>query len=160
MENADAPSHQQLADLRTAGIAVFDISPWNVYPWYTDSEPTDNDIDIDIDIERSVAALAHVIELMAALLAVLIQGTEPQRWWKSLEMLIPTVANDPRFEVVETHSAGWAALSQCSAAESVRRRNDRRQAYEKAARLMVTPFPLWRPPLRSLSVAAVEGSPE
>lgn len=142
LENADDASHQQLTDLRVAGIAPFDVSPWNVYPWYTDSDPSDR------DIERGVATLARVIELMPALRAVLIQGAEPQRWWESLEMLFPTIANDHRFEVVETYSAGWGALGQCSPEESARRKRDRRRAYKAAADLMKTPSPPWRPPLR------------
>lgn len=142
LENADEASHQQLTDLRVAGIDPFDVSPWNMYPWYTDSDPTDR------DIERGVATLARIIELMPALRAVLIQGTGPQKWWESFEVLFPTIANDPRFEVVGTYSAGWGALGQCSPEESARRKLHRWCAYKTAADLITSPSLPWRPPLR------------
>lgn len=145
LENDDDASRQQLADLRSAEIEPFAVTPWNASPWYSNDDPSEE------SLRRGAASIAMIISLMPAVRVVLIQGVEPLRVWD--EYVIPlyahTFGGTSRFEVIPTYSSGWGALGNCTPEESRKRKLDRRRAYSYAREVLHAPTKPWVPPRKA-----------
>jgi hypothetical protein len=91
VEDDDASSARIGALLRAAGIDYSETTPWNAYPWYTDHEPTGD------QLKAGLEPLRRVLNLLDELEVLLLLGPAAERCWR---MFVSTYPDD----------TGWATV--------------------------------------------------
>jgi hypothetical protein len=124
----DDPTAKGIADgLSAAGIAVTDVLPWNIYPWYINRKPT------TVELDAGAAPLVELIALLPELRVVMLHGGSAHQSWRRL------VRNHPEIRtrgltVIETFHIGRQAFWHRDPEVRQYRRDHLAQAFQDAAR--------------------------
>ncbi|WP_374460026.1 hypothetical protein [Microbacterium sp.] len=116
--------------LEKAGIAPFDLLPWNAYPWYINRAPRASELD------AGVQTILHLLDLASKLEVVLLQGGDADRAWRRLLRIAPSVERDRGLTVVRTLHPSPQALFVRDPDQRAARVARRRDAFHEVAALL------------------------
>ncbi len=127
IENPDPTAAKLKQLLNDAGIQPEDMVPWNAYPWFTEHEVSAAELELGID------PWLQLMALLPALRVIMLLGGTAQNGWKRLLKRKPELASRPGLLAIPSYSPGPRALWNPEPAERERRRQDRRDAFRRAA---------------------------
>lgn len=130
VENNDGSAELQSILLEKAGIAPFDLLPWNAYPWYINRAPRASELD------AGVQTILHLLDLASKLEVVLLQGGDADRAWRRLLRIAPSVERDRELTVVRTLHPSPQALIVRDPDQRAARVARRRDAFHEVAALL------------------------
>jgi hypothetical protein len=130
IENDDPTAERQCRAFADVGVGLGDITPWNAYPWYINRKPTSR------EREAGIEPLRRLLALLPRLRVVFLQGGDAQTVWRAFARRHSVLAQDLRFEVVESYHPGLQALWTNDPAERETRVAVRARAYQRVGELL------------------------
>ncbi|WP_121191619.1 uracil-DNA glycosylase [Motilibacter peucedani] len=136
IENDDPTAERQALAFAQAGIEPRDVTPWNAYPWFKESQtpPTGAELNAGVD------PLLELLDLMPHVQVVLLQGKEAQSSWSRAVRRRPSlrdVARSGALTVIPTYHPARGALRHPDPEERERRQTHRDEAYRAAAEALL-----------------------
>lgn len=129
-ENDDQTAERQFELMRGAGLLMYDIIPWNAYPWYINKAPTRD------QLRQGATAIAQLVGLLPQLQVVLLQGAEAKKGWDYALEEDPAIRHR-RLITISTYHPSNQALRTPSSQERERRIQHRIDSWKSAT------FALW-----------------
>lgn len=130
VEKDDGSAELQSILLEEAGISLYELLPWNAYPWYINRKPK------ACELDAGVETILHLLELAPKLEVVLLQGGDADHAWRRLLRIVPGVERERGLTVVRTFHPSPQALFVRDPAERAARVARRRAAFHEVAALL------------------------
>lgn len=127
VENDDPSAEAMCRYYEEFGISPAAAVPWNAYPWYINRHPS------AAELAAGLEPLKALLELLPKLRVVMLHGSTAQASWKKFERRYSGYSRSRNLDIISTYHTSRQALWTPDPAERIKRLENLRIAFARAA---------------------------